>query len=185
MRAQPYEDEEEDKTEGDESRNLLLPSAGVASHHGGVGSGIGTSTKRTGLLWTAAPAGAPSSSGGTAAAAADSSASIASRLFLPSSFVLDLSMLVRVFFYRGLFVGQRWLFPLLLATSAVAYEVAASTILNVIGEFYLAISSMNTPLFLQASGGVVVWFAVDWCALLVPFTFTGDGPLYACKCILL
>lgn len=60
-------------------------------------------------------------------------------------------MLVRVFLVRGLFVGQRWVFPLLLACSGVGYEAAASVVLNVIGEFYLAISSMDTPLFLQAS----------------------------------
>ena len=59
-------------------------------------------------------------------------------------------MLVRVFFIRGLFVGRRWLFPLVLACSASSYEVAASTILQVISDFYLAVSSMDAPLFLQA-----------------------------------
>lgn len=63
----------------------------------------------------------------------------------------DLSMLLRVFLVRGLFVKRRWLFPLVLACSAASYEVAASTILNVIGDFYLAISSRDASLFLQVS----------------------------------
>lgn len=63
----------------------------------------------------------------------------------------DLIMLLRVFLVRGLFVKRRWLFPLLLACSAASYEVAASTILNVIGDFYLAISSRDASLFLQVN----------------------------------
>lgn len=64
----------------------------------------------------------------------------------------NLSMTVRVFFVRGLFVGRRWVFPLLLACTAASYEIAASTILGVIGDFYLAISSMDATLFVQVRG---------------------------------
>lgn len=146
---QAHEDEEEDQPDADESRSLLSPSAGL-SLVGGIGS-TGTK-KRTGLLWTASGT-EPAFSAACSSGAAAGAASTAPSLCRPSAFVLDLSMLVRVFFVRGLFVEQRWLFPLLLACSALGYEVAASTVLNVIGEFYLAISSMDTPLFLQASGG--------------------------------
>lgn len=66
-----------------------------------------------------------------------------------ASFFRDLSMLFRVFFVRGLFVGRRWLFPVVLVCTASGYEIAASTILNVIGDFYLAISSLDAELFLQ------------------------------------
>lgn len=148
MRSQAHDDEDEEQTEPDESRGLLSPSTGLSR----VGSGsIGT--KRTGLLWTAgASRSKPPFSAYSSGAAADAAPPTAPSFCRPSAFVLDLSMLVRVFFVRGLFIEQRWLFPLLLACTAVGYEVAASTVLNVIGEFYLAISSMDTPLFLQASG---------------------------------
>lgn len=155
MRTQPHDDEEEDQTEEDESRNLLLPPAELRRDGGGSGSISSSSsiTKRTGLLWTAASGatrGKPFSA--CSASAAAGAASTAPRLCRPSAFVLDLGMLVRVFFVRGLFVEQRWLFPVLLAAFAIGYEAAASTILSVIGEFYLAISSSDTALFLQASG---------------------------------
>lgn len=61
----------------------------------------------------------------------------------------NLLMLFRVFFVRGLFVDQRWVFSLLLAVSAGAYEAVAATVLNVIGDFYMAISSLDAHLFLQ------------------------------------
>ena len=160
MRAQAHEDEEEDTPEEDEARNLLLPPAASRySGGGGGGGGVsgGSGGKRAGLLYSAPatfPAYSSSAVGAAAAAcAAAGAAPTAPRLCRPSAFVVDLSMLIRVFFVRGLFTERRWLFPLLLAVTAVGYEVAAATILNVIAEFYLAISSMDTPLFLQASGG--------------------------------
>lgn len=92
-----------------------------------------------GLLWSTFSASdvADSTKHGAAAAAADSSGR------------RNLLMLFRVFFVRGLLVDKRWVFPLLLAVSAGAYEAVAATILDVIGDFYMAISSLDAHLFLQ------------------------------------
>lgn len=153
MRSQAHEGDEEDFPDEDEARNLLLPPAESRCSNSGGSGGISVSRKRTGLLWSSGDAFSAACGSGAAVAAVATPPTTAPHLCRPSAFVLDLSMLVRVFFVRGLFIEQRWLFPLLLAGTAVGYEVAASTVLNVIGEFYLAISSMDTPLFLQASGG--------------------------------
>ncbi|CBJ30684.1 ATP-binding cassette, sub-family D, member 4 [Ectocarpus siliculosus] len=144
--------EEEGEDEEDETHNLLLPAAADALDDG--------ATRRTGLLWLnssgaaaipgcdAVPAAAstdPRRSGETTAAAA----SAAGQRRSPSSFVADLGMLVRVFLLRGLFVERRWVFPLILTVTATAYEVCAASILNVISDFYLAISTLDAQLFVQ------------------------------------
>lgn len=141
------EEEEDEKREEDESRPLLLPS-GELRRASSSSISSGSTTKRTGLLWSTIPA----LPGPARSSAAGAPAGAAGCCRGPSSFVPDVSMLVRVFLVRGLFVEQRWLFPMVLACSAVSYEVAASTILSVISDFYLAISSMDAELFLQASG---------------------------------
>lgn len=149
MHAQRHDDEEEEgeKMGEDESRPLLVPSGEL--------SRSSRTTKRTGLLWSAcaaADSSNPALSGPACSSSARCNAAAGSGCCRGTrSFVPDLSMLVRVFFVRGLFLEQRWLFPLVLACSAVSYEVAASTILSVISDFYLAISSMDAQLFLQAS----------------------------------
>lgn len=87
----------------------------------------------------------------------------------------NLIMLLRVFFVRGLFTDKRWLFPLLLAVSAGAYEAVAATVLNVIGDFYMAISSLDAELFLQVSreegrtelSGIMTSLPLCWCMRVV------------------
>lgn len=144
--------EEEGEDEEDETHNLLLPAAADALDDG---------ARRTGLLrlncgaaaipgCDAVPAAAstgPRRGGETNAAAA----SAAGQRRSPSSFFADLGMLVRVFLLRGLFVERRWVFPLILTVTATAYEVCAASILNVISDFYLAISTLDAQLFVQAS----------------------------------
>lgn len=103
----------------------------------------------TGLLWTATTRRVSSSSSSPAGSDAEPMTTVTTKRGPAATFFRDLSMLFRVFFVRGLFVGRRWLFPLVLACTASGYEIAASTILNVIGDFYLAISSLDADLFLQ------------------------------------
>lgn len=99
---------------------------------------FGLDEVRTGLIW---PTSRPSLA-----------VLVAARQPAPTATAFrDIKTLLRVFFVRGLFVGGRWAFPLLLAISAGAYETAAATVMNVIGDFYYAISSMNSHLFLQVS----------------------------------
>lgn len=98
---------------------------------------FGLDEVRTGLIWPTAR-----SSVGVSAARPPAPTATALR---------DAWTLIRVFFVRGLFVSGRWIFPLLLAISAGAYEAAAATVMNVIGDFYFAISSMNSALFLEVS----------------------------------
>lgn len=157
---------DEEDGEEEESRHRLL-SASELNHasNRSTSSTSGGVNRRTGLLWTSAtttiPSSSPSppSSGGAGADTASASAAAAAaphghrrgRGAGSGSCIQDLGMLSRVFLLRGLFVGRRWVFPALLACSAASYEVAASTILSVIGDFYLAISSMDANLFLQVS----------------------------------
>ena len=136
----------------EESRNLLStqPQPRTGDHWSEQHRPI----RRTGLLWTATTRGSSLSSPPSASAAEPtggdhSPPAVATKRGPAASFFRDLSMLFRVFFVRGLFVGRRWLFPLVLACTASSYEIAASTILNVIGDFYLAISSLDAELFLQ------------------------------------
>lgn len=68
--------------------------------------------------------------------------------------VRDVKMLLRVFFVQGLFVGGRWRFPLLLALTAGGYEAVATTVLDVVGDFYMAISSLDAQLFVQVHTAV-------------------------------
>ncbi|CAM9719917.1 unnamed protein product, partial [Choristocarpus tenellus] len=65
------------------------------------------------------------------------------------SVLRDIAIAVRVFFWCGLFVNGQWRFPLLLACSAASYEVVASTVMNIIGDFYEAISSQDADLFVK------------------------------------
>lgn len=97
---------------------------------------FGLDEVRTGLIWPTAR----SSVGMSAAARPPAPTATAFR---------DVGTLVRVFFIHGLFVRQRWMFPLLLAICAGAYEAAAATVMDVIGDFYFAISSMQADLFLR------------------------------------
>ncbi|CAN0196610.1 unnamed protein product [Ectocarpus sp. 13 AM-2016] len=143
--------EEEGEDEEDETHNLLLPAAADALNDGG--------RRRTGLLWwNSGAAATPGCNAVPAAASTDrcrgeeptaAAASAAGQGRNPSSFFADLDMLVRVFLVRGLFVERRWVFPLILTVTATAYEVCAASILNVISEFYLAISTLDAQLFVQ------------------------------------
>ncbi|CAM9546170.1 unnamed protein product, partial [Ectocarpus sp. 12 AP-2014] len=143
--------EEEGEDEEDETHNLLLPAAADALDDG--------ATRRTGLLWlNSGGAAIPGCDGVPAAANTDqcrggettaAAASAAGQRRSSSSFFADLSMLVRVFLLRGLFVERRWVFPLILTVTATAYEVCAASILNVISDFYLAISTLDAQLFVQ------------------------------------
>lgn len=54
----------------------------------------------------------------------------------------------RIAVRQSLFRGRRWGLPLLLLLLAITYEVAASFIMYVISDFYLAVSSQDLPLFL-------------------------------------
>lgn len=155
QRPSESEADEEEQAEPDETQNLLLPSAGRLHHSSNCGV-----EKRTGLLWTAPAAPARAAPGSRTSAPDGAGAGVgAGGAGNPKrstgSFVADLSMLVRVFLYRGLLSERRWLFPMLLAVTAAGYEITAATILNVIGDFYLAISSMDTVLFFQAR--IVRW----------------------------
>lgn len=104
------------------------------------------SSQRTGLLWSKHP-------NATDDQTTDSTPPLdaSPNRCTPTSSALsrDVSMVVRVFFLRGFFVDRRWVFPLLLACSAGCYEAAAATILNVISDFYVAITSMDATLFLR------------------------------------
>lgn len=136
-----------EEEEEDETRNLLRPAAADDR-----------ARRRTGLLWLNSGAAIPGCDAVAAAAAAASTnprrgreTSTAGKRRSPSSFFADLGMLVRVFLLRGLFVERRWVFPLILTVTATAYEVCAASILNVISDFYLAISTLDAQLFVQAS----------------------------------
>lgn len=135
----------------DESRNLLSAQRQPEPRTGDSWSEQQrTPIRRTGLLWSKTMA-SSSSSDAEPSGSSDCPPPPPTKRGPAASFFGDLSMLLRVFFVRGLFVGRRWLFPLILACTATSYEIAASTILNVIGDFYLAISSLDAELFLQAS----------------------------------
>ncbi|CAM9949159.1 unnamed protein product, partial [Laminaria digitata] len=126
---------------GDEEENRNLLSTQPQPRSGDSWSEQHRPIRRTGLLWTAtARASSPSSSSSPAGddhPPPATATAVATKRGPAASFFRDLSMLFRVFFVRGLFVGRRWLFPLVLACTASGYEIAASTILNVIGDFYL------------------------------------------------
>lgn len=149
--------DEEETMEAEETHNLILRSAGRLRHNSSISHRYCGVKKRTGLLWTA-PTAAPAAAAAAPSyptpppgdtAGADVGADTAPQKRGAGSFVEDLSMLVRVFLYRGLFSERRWLFPALLAVTAAGYEITAATILNVIGDFYLAISSLDAQLFFQ------------------------------------
>lgn len=80
------------------------------------------------------------------------------------------------------------MFPLLLTLSAGAYEAVAATVLNVIGDFYLAISSLDAELFMQVrnSNGqqrTLQIFSIvsrPQAALSMPF-IRGLSPLAECE----
>ncbi|KAG5181512.1 ABC transporter transmembrane region 2-domain-containing protein [Tribonema minus] len=74
----------------------------------------------------------------------------------------------RICFWHGLLRDRRWCLPLLLVTLAITYEVAASFIMTVIGDFYLAVSSQDWQLFMN----------VLWRSMLVVAVV---GTLRACR----
>lgn len=147
--------------EADDEGLLRSAGAAVEEESNGVDE-VPEPSQRTGLLWSK-----PQPNPG--AADADDPTDSATPLgaspkpwctFTTNTLTKDVSMMLRVFFVHGLFVDRRWVFPLLLACSAGCYEAAAATILNVISDFYLAISSQNAGLFLTVC---VVFFVCCWC----------------------
>lgn len=135
IKPKPYPRAEQSN---DDQESLLHPPLGTSSD----------SSSRTGLLWGTTTRSERMMTQTLSTVNSASKYQHADR----KTWIQDLIMLLRVFLVRGLFVKRRWLFPLVLAASAASYEIAASTILNVIGNFYLAISSRDASLFLQVSG---------------------------------
>lgn len=134
----PLQDQDSD----DEERQF---SSHAAAQSSSAAASAAIASRSTGLLWNTQQSRTDFSNDVNAQPPPPGTTANARR----SAYFKDTSMTVRVFLVRGLFVGRKWLFPLLLACSAFGYEIAASTILNVIGDFYLAISSLDVQLFLQ------------------------------------
>ncbi|CAM9542990.1 unnamed protein product, partial [Scytosiphon promiscuus] len=167
-----------------ETENLLLPPAQRFHHNSRPTCGV---KKRTGLLWTATAAPAPASddpappsdgAGADASAYAYGSTPASARMQSKGSFAEDLSMLLRVFLYRGLLSERRWVFPLALAVTAASYEITAATILNVIGDFYLAISFFSGFSFIE-----VLWRSLIVVTVVAVFKAARNLSMEACALV--